>query len=61
MVGLHYVIVSAFDYEALYEFVRSFCDRCEGQSWSDVAAKVGCLGRCEFSDYRSPPLKPRKS
>ena len=52
MIGLHYIVVSAFDYDALFRVVQSFCSGCEGATWQEVGPKVGRLGRWEFDDYR---------
>ncbi len=52
MLGLHHIVVSAFDYDALFNAVQAFCSRCEGASWEEVGAKVGRLGRWEFDEYR---------
>src|SRR6266545_838987 len=52
VLGLHHLVVVRYDYDDLFRTVRLFCDRCEGKTWQDVAAKVGRLGRWEFDDYR---------
>lgn len=52
VIGLHHILVSRFDYEALFRSIESFCSRCEGASWQEVGAKVGRLGRWEFDEYR---------
>jgi hypothetical protein len=52
LVGLHHVVVTALDYDALFKLVQAFCSRCEGATWREVGAKVGRLGRWEFDEYR---------
>jgi hypothetical protein len=52
VLGLHHIIVVEYNYDEVFRFVRAFCDRCEGKTWHEVAAKVGRLGRWEFDDYR---------
>ncbi len=52
VLGMHHVIVNQYDYEELLKVVRDFCDRCEGETWRDVAIRLGCLGRWEFEDYQ---------
>jgi hypothetical protein len=47
-----HIIMTKLDYEALIATVRRFCERCEGSTWQQVAARVGLLGRWEFDDYR---------
>jgi hypothetical protein len=53
MLGLHHIVVPAFDYDALFNAVQSFCTRCEGATWEDVGPKVGRLGRWEFEPATS--------
>ena len=50
--GRHTVFVEHFDFPALEQFVRAFCESCEGASWPMVGEKVGRLGKWEFEDYR---------
>jgi hypothetical protein len=52
VLGRHYLFAQRFDYAALEEFVRTYCESCAGESWRDVAEKVGRLGMWEFEDYR---------
>jgi hypothetical protein len=51
MLGLHHVIVLRYDYDELFRFIRTFCERSEGKTWQEVAAKLGRLGRWEFDEY----------
>jgi hypothetical protein len=51
IVGFHHVIVAKYDYAELVDLVTAFCASCEGNTWQEVAAKVGRLGRWEFDDY----------
>jgi len=52
LVGRHYLIVEAMDIEAVLTFLRKQVESVEAPTWSEVAAKVGRLGRWEFEDYR---------
>ncbi len=52
VVGTHHVIMARFAYEELVATIRTFCQRCEGATWQEVARMVGRLGRWEFEDYR---------
>ena len=52
MIGLHHVVVNAFDYDMLVAAVQAFCSRLEGATWPDIGAKLGTLGRWEFDEYR---------
>ena len=51
MLGEHHVIVSKYDYAKVKDFVRDFCAKCEGDTWNEVARRLGALGRWEFADY----------
>ena len=50
--GRHHLIVESFDYDALHGYVNRYCSSCTGETWSEVAHRVGRLGRWEFEDYR---------
>jgi len=52
VVGRHHLILQEYDYERLKRFIEDYCASCEGDSWDEVALKVGRLGRWEFEDYR---------
>lgn len=52
IIGLHHVIVAEFHYRELELFIRSYCERCVGLTWQEVALQVGRLGRWEFEDYQ---------
>lgn len=51
VIGLHHIVVAAFDYEALIKAVQTYCSGCEGSNWQVVGAKVGRLGCWEFDNY----------
>jgi Immunity protein 8 len=57
-IGRHFIFVQKFDYAMLEKFVRDYCAACEGETWQDVATKLGRLGHWEFEDYNAgkPPL-----
>jgi hypothetical protein len=50
--GEHIIFMSRYDYRALVGFIERYCHRCEGETWRDVAQRLGRLGRWEFEDYR---------
>ena len=52
LVGLHHVVVPAFDYNALFKVLQAFCSCCEGATWEQIGHKVGRLGHWEFDEYR---------
>ena len=56
-IGRHHLFVKEFSYARLEKFVRDYCTRCDGNSWQEVAEKLGRLGHWEFDGYvpHSPP------
>lgn len=50
-IGRHHIVVSRYDYEQLLGVIVDYLDTSGGKDWSEVAAKVGRLGRWEFEDY----------
>jgi hypothetical protein len=51
VIGWQHLIMARYDYDALFRAIQDFCETCEGATWSEVATKVGRLGRWEFFDY----------
>jgi len=51
--GRHILFVREFDFGALYRFIANYCDGCVGDTWKEVAEKVGRIGHWEFEDYRA--------
>lgn len=51
VMGQYHLIVQKYDYAVVDAFVRDFCAKCEGETWDEVARRVGALGRWEFADY----------
>jgi hypothetical protein len=33
--------------------INQYCESCAGETWDEIAGKVGRLGRWEFEDYVS--------
>jgi len=55
IVGRHHLIVCKYDYESLVSYISEFVKQCTGDSWSEVADKLGRLGKWEFEDYQRLP------
>jgi hypothetical protein len=53
LVGRHWLFVAEFDAAAVERFLRQAVAGIEGQTWNDVAGKIGRLGLWEFEDYRA--------
>ena len=51
LMGRHLLIVQKLDMNKISEFIRSFVVGCSGETWQEVAAKIGKLARWEFEDY----------
>lgn len=51
VIGRHYLIVFAYNFERIMEEIQAFLDTCTGETWHEVALKVGRLGYWEFEDY----------
>jgi len=52
LMGYHYIFVKIYDIEQLKNFLVDFAQRCEGDSWEEVALKLARIGRWEFENYR---------
>ena len=46
--GQYTIFVNSFDYAALSEYVNAYVNRCEGNSWPEVASKLDHLASWEF-------------
>jgi hypothetical protein len=53
IIGRHYLIVFEYNYERLINRINKYLQLCSGETWKDVAEKVGRLGLWEFEDYES--------
>jgi len=51
LIGRHHLFMRKYDYETLTAFIASHCQRCTGDTWAQVADRLGRLGRWEFEDY----------
>jgi hypothetical protein len=52
MMGRHLLIVQSFDYQQVLSYITNYVTSCEGDTWPEVADKLGRLGQWEFEDYR---------
>jgi Immunity protein 8 len=52
ILGLHKLIVFAYDYSRLRRFIEKYLMHCSGDTWGEVARKVSLLGHWEFENYR---------
>ena len=52
VLGRHHLIVFRYDYQSLLNYIRTFAERCTGESWQEIAQKLSRLGRWEFEDHQ---------
>lgn len=52
LVGRHHLFVEAWDADRVRGYIREAVESEEAPTWSELAAKIGRLGRWEFEDYR---------
>lgn len=50
-VGRHLLIVGRFDWAVVEASIRGLVDDLRGESWEELAAKIGRYGLWEFEDY----------
>ena len=51
VLGRHFLIVFEYEYNRLLRFLQESCGQCSGETWEEVANKVGRIGKWEFEDY----------
>ncbi len=51
--GANYLIVAEYDLAAIETFLKNYCERCSGETWFEVATKIGRVAYWEFEDYQS--------
>lgn len=54
--GRHHLVVETFDWPVLRKYFVNLVHSCEGEDWSEVAAKLSRHGAWEFEDYQ--PYQP---
>ena len=51
IVGAHHLIVFEYNYPNIVRRINKYLMHCSGNTWREVAEKVGRLGKWEFEDY----------
>lgn len=51
VVGRHYLFVESINVRRVEEFVRDRLRRIDGDTWAELADKIGRIGLWEFEDY----------
>lgn len=54
MSGRHLLIVRRFDAEEIRQWINQAVASCSGQTWQEVAGRLGRIGHWEFEDYSAP-------
>jgi immunity protein 8 of polymorphic toxin system len=57
IVGRHHLIVLEYNYQRLVAFLTHCCSESTGESWQEVAQRLGRLGKWEFEDYKPVPQR----
>ncbi len=52
VVGKNLLIVFNYDYARILQWLNRYIERCTGETWNEVAKKVGYIGWWEFEDYQ---------
>jgi hypothetical protein len=52
LLGLHKLILFKYDHLRLRKFIEKYLMRCSGNTWEEVAQKVGLLGQWEFENFQ---------
>lgn len=55
IIGRHLLIVMEYDYQRILKTITKFLETCTGNTWTEVAEKLGRLGYWEFEDYTENP------
>lgn len=51
VIGRHLIIVASLDTARVEDVVRDRVRRIDGETWPELAAKIGRIGLWEFEDY----------
>jgi hypothetical protein len=55
--GRHHLIVFEYNYDRLVDFLERYCSGCSGETWQEVAEKMGRLAKWEFEDFQRAESK----
>ncbi|MGV3502982.1 MAG: Imm8 family immunity protein [Adhaeribacter sp.] len=50
-IGRRMIVVYYYNYLALEQQIREYCQNCTGNTWEEVACKLTRMGKWEFEDY----------
>ena len=46
------LIVFEYNIERIFNRITKFCESCSGNTWEEIAPKIGRIGLWEFEDYQ---------
>lgn len=50
--GRHYLFIFDYDIKEILQFISRYVEKCTGDTWEEVALKLGRMGHWEFEDYQ---------
>jgi hypothetical protein len=56
VLGRHHMVVSNYDYDLVQRVLTKRVERCSGETWPEIAERIGRFAQWEFEDYRSADL-----
>lgn len=51
ILGRHYLIMFEYNYNGLYDYLKSLVDKVSGENWKDIALELSTIGLWEFENY----------
>ena len=57
--GRHYIIVSEYNYDTIYQALKKEIDSIEEDNWDKIGEKIGRIGHWEFEDYQEYPSQTK--
>lgn len=51
--GRHYLIVFEYNYQRIYNQLKDYVESIEGDTWEEIALRIGRIGKWEFEDYQT--------
>jgi hypothetical protein len=49
--GRHMMFVLSYDLRRITDALESYCEKCVGENWPEIAEKLARIGAWEFEDY----------
>lgn len=51
VIGQHLLIVFDYNYDRIFNKIKSYIENCNGDTWDKITQQIGRLGKWEFDDY----------